>query len=106
MKSAAAGLLCLTTAVLWVGVRAQEKHPDPRVGLKAGLKDAGEAARNLDRVASLPKPDGFFDPKSPAGEPTPAERERRTPAAEAAGARGRTESEPAGRAAPGSVAAA
>jgi hypothetical protein len=84
MRAAAAGLLCLTTAALWVGVQAQEKHPDPRVGLKAGLKDAGEAARNMEKVASMPKPDGFFDPKSPAGEPTPPERERPTPAAEAA----------------------
>jgi hypothetical protein len=43
------------------------------VGLKAGLKDAGEAARNLERIASLPKPEGFFDPKAPVGEPTPPE---------------------------------
>ena len=49
---------------------------DPRVGLKPGLRDAGEAARNLERVASLPKPEGFFDPKAPAGEPTPPERDR------------------------------
>jgi hypothetical protein len=88
MKSAAAGLLCLTTAVLWVGVqgRAQEKHSDPRVGLKAGLKDAGEASRNLERVASMPKPEGFFDPRSPAGEATPPEPVAKTPAAEAAAA--------------------
>ena len=49
---------------------------DPRVGLKPGLKNAGEAARNMERVASMPKPDGFFDPKMPAGLPTPPERER------------------------------
>jgi hypothetical protein len=48
---------------------------DPRVGLKAGLRDAGKAARNLELVASLPKPPGFFDPNMPAGEPTPPERE-------------------------------
>jgi hypothetical protein len=46
---------------------------DPRVGLKAGLHDAGEAARNLERVASLPKPEGFFDPKAPAGRAAPPE---------------------------------
>ncbi len=46
---------------------------DPRVGLKAGRHNAGEAARNLERVASLPKPHGFFDPKAPSGEPTPPE---------------------------------
>jgi hypothetical protein len=43
---------------------------DPRVGLKPGLRDAGEAALSMERVASLPKPPGFFDPKNPAGEPT------------------------------------
>jgi len=32
---------------------------DPRVGLKAGLYDAGEAASGLERLASLPKPPGF-----------------------------------------------
>jgi hypothetical protein len=49
---------------------------DPRVGLKPGLRDAGQAVRNLELVASLPKPAGFFDPKQPAGTPTPAERPR------------------------------
>ena len=58
--------------------------PDPRVGLKPGLRDAGVAARHLELLASLPKPEGFFDPKAPAGPPTAPERETRTPAAEAA----------------------
>jgi hypothetical protein len=47
---------------------------DPRVGLKAGLHDAGVAVRNLELVAHLPKPPGFFDPKAPAGNPIPPER--------------------------------
>jgi hypothetical protein len=47
---------------------------DPRVGLKPGFKDAGEAIKNLERIASLPKPDGFFDPKARAGTPIPPER--------------------------------
>jgi hypothetical protein len=47
---------------------------DPRVGLKPGLRDAGKVARHLELVASMPKPPGFFDPKAPAGEPTPPER--------------------------------
>ena len=46
---------------------------DPRVGLKAGLHDAGVAIRNLELVAHLPKPAGFFDPKAPAGNPIPPE---------------------------------
>jgi hypothetical protein len=35
---------------------------DPRVGLKAGLTDAGVAAKGLELVANLPKPEGFMDP--------------------------------------------
>ena len=45
--------------------------PDPRVGLKAGFRDAGQAISNLTLVASLPKPAGFFDPANPAGNPLP-----------------------------------
>lgn len=43
--------------------------PDPRVGLAAGFRDAGEASLNMTLVASLPKPAGFFDPDNPAGLP-------------------------------------
>ena len=35
---------------------------------------AGEATFNLERVATLPKPDGFFDPHAPGGLPMPTER--------------------------------
>lgn len=42
-------------------------NPDPRVGLAAGFRDAGEAALNMQLVASLPKPAGFFDPERPSG---------------------------------------
>jgi hypothetical protein len=52
---------------------------DPRVGLKAGLRDAGEAAKNMKRIATLPKPGGFFDPKAPGGEATPPERDPNLP---------------------------
>jgi hypothetical protein len=49
---------------------------DPRVGLKPGLKDAGQALRNMELVTTLPKPEGFFDPKEPAGVPVgPEEKE-------------------------------
>ncbi|MDQ3070790.1 MAG: hypothetical protein M3R55_13805 [Acidobacteriota bacterium] len=37
---------------------------DPRVGLKAGITDAGIAARHMELVANLPRPEGFFDPKA------------------------------------------
>ncbi len=50
---------------------ASSSTPDPRVGLKAGLRDAGVAARGFELLANVPKPDGFFDPKAPAGEPNP-----------------------------------
>jgi hypothetical protein len=33
--------------------------PDPRVGLKAGLRDAGEAIWNLGVVSTTPSPEGF-----------------------------------------------
>ena len=49
---------------------AQQAAPDPkdpRIGLKAGLRDAGTAAKNMELVANMPKPEGFFDPAAPAG---------------------------------------
>jgi len=42
---------------------------DPRVGLGAGFDDAEQVLLNLQLVASLPKPVGFFDPQNPAGLP-------------------------------------
>ena len=42
-------------------------NPDPRVGLAAGFRDAGEASLNMQLLISLPKPAGFFDPKRPSG---------------------------------------
>ena len=70
MSSLTARLLCVVGAILLAGggggARGQERTPaatapaasatDPRVGLKPGLKDAGQAARNMELVASLPKP--------------------------------------------------
>ena len=49
--------------------------PDPRVNLSAGFRDAGEAALNLQLIASLPKPAGFFDPDNPSGLPNRPEPE-------------------------------
>jgi uncharacterized protein (DUF305 family) len=39
---------------------------DPRAGLSAGFRDAGQAISNLELVASLPRPPGFFDPENPS----------------------------------------
>jgi uncharacterized protein (DUF305 family) len=56
----------------------RELSSDPRVNLKAGFQDAGEAASNMERVSTLPKPAGFFDPKAPAGLPEPPEEDDET----------------------------
>lgn len=50
---------------------------DPRAGLSAGYKDAGQAAMNLELVAALPNPAGFFDPKNPSGLPPIIEKEEK-----------------------------
>jgi uncharacterized protein (DUF305 family) len=42
---------------------------DARAGLSAGFEDAGQAIMNLELVAVLPKPPGFFDPANPIGLP-------------------------------------
>ena len=42
-----------------VYVNPRSGPDDPRIGLKGGLYDAGEAASGLERVVSLPKPPGF-----------------------------------------------
>ena len=40
--------------------------PDPRVGLKPGFDDAGTAAKNIELVSHMPKPEGFSDPTGAA----------------------------------------
>ena len=61
-----------------VGLTSAQQAPpnpkDPRIGLKAGLRDAGTAALNMELLANMPKPEGFFDPEAPAGSPTAPER--------------------------------
>ena len=47
--------------------------PDPRVQLASGFHDAGQALWNMALVATRPKPEGFFDPRNPAGRPLPVE---------------------------------
>ena len=77
-------LLSLWSVVMVIQGTAQQVPAapatnDPRVGLKPGLHDAGEAARNMERISNLPKPEGFFDPKAPAGNPTAPERAANAP---------------------------
>lgn len=62
--------LLLWAAVLAVGGEAQaqathEQHDDPRVGLRAGWQDAESVAHNLELVAHVPRPEGFFKPNDP-----------------------------------------
>ena len=74
--------LCAAGVLLAAAIDGRAAGPsttDPRVGLKPGLRNAGVAARNMELVASLPKPRGFFDPASPAGPPTPPERDPNLP---------------------------
>ena len=59
-------------AVLLI-IAAVGRAQDPRVGLKPGFHDAGVAVHNMELVWSLPRPEGFFDPKAPAGTPNPPE---------------------------------
>jgi LVIVD repeat-containing protein len=85
MKAVLTRGLCLAALLASASIiaGAQEKAAngngsdprDPRVGLKAGFKDAGQAARNMELVESLPKPEGFFDLKEPAGIPSGPERD-------------------------------
>jgi uncharacterized protein (DUF305 family) len=42
---------------------------DARAGLSPGFENAGQAIMNLELVAVLPKPPGFFDPENPMGLP-------------------------------------
>ena len=75
-NTAAALFAAAALLVLVLPGRAQDKPAataDPRVALKGGLHDAAEATLNMERVATLPRPPGFFDLKLPAGEPTPPE---------------------------------
>src|SRR6478752_7569244 len=54
----------VTIGVLAIASAAGAQTPDPRVGLRAGWLDAGEATRNLQVVARQPRPQGFVNPAS------------------------------------------
>ena len=72
MKRFRATLAAVSVAVLALSI--QGRAQDPRSTLKPGYKDAGQVARNLELVATMPKAPGFFDPKTPAGAPLPSPR--------------------------------
>lgn len=52
-------MLCAGQAGAPAAANPRSGPDDPRVGLKAGLYDAGEAASGIERLVSLPKPAGF-----------------------------------------------
>ena len=51
----------MKTALLALLFATASQAQDPRIGLRAGLTDAGVASRNLELVSSLPRPTGFFN---------------------------------------------
>jgi hypothetical protein len=51
-----------TQAQAYVAQTPPRKSDDPRVGLKAGVDDAGVAAKNIELIAHINKPDSFQDP--------------------------------------------
>jgi hypothetical protein len=65
--------VAIATVVAGAAQQPAPNPKDPRIGLKPGFRDGGQAAWNMELVANLPKPDGFFDPKAPAGSVTPPE---------------------------------
>ena len=74
-----ASIIVLVSLAAGLAQERATSSTDPRVGLKAGFHNAGEAARNMEVIASLPKPEGFFDPKTPAGATIAAERVPNSP---------------------------
>ena len=60
-----AALVCGLVLSALSAAAAQAPTPDPRVGLKAGVADAGQAAWNLRLVSATPRPAGFFNTADP-----------------------------------------
>ncbi|HEX6372002.1 MAG TPA: hypothetical protein VF006_23965 [Longimicrobium sp.] len=59
--TARAPLAALAAALLATGAQAQDTR-DPRVGLRAGWNDAGEAVRGMELVSHTSRPERFFNP--------------------------------------------
>ncbi|HEY0930381.1 MAG TPA: hypothetical protein VGE27_10730 [Gemmatimonas sp.] len=57
----AATLLALSAAVATPSIAAAQ---DPRIGLKTGFQDAGEAIKNLELISHTPKQAGWFNPQA------------------------------------------
>src|SRR5215208_1213357 len=59
------GTLVLSGALVSAAAAQLPTTDDPRVGLSAGLDDAGVAEQGLDLAAHLNKPEGWFNPANP-----------------------------------------
>jgi hypothetical protein len=81
MKRTVATVLSAAAAAMFLIAEGHAQQPsqphasttDPRASLKPGFEDAGQAAKNIQLVAHMGKPQGFFDPSSPAGTAIPPE---------------------------------
>jgi hypothetical protein len=60
--TARATLAALAAALLATGAQAQDTR-DPRIGLRAGWSDAGEAIRGMQLVSHTNRPERFFNPQ-------------------------------------------
>src|SRR5262245_1008078 len=58
-------ILALTATV--AAQQAKQPPADQRVGLRPGVTDAGVAARHIELLAHLPRPEGFDDPTGTGG---------------------------------------
>jgi len=83
-----AAAVCAAQPITPAPVNPRAPADDPRVGLKAGLYDAAEAAFGMERLASLPKPPGFAPaadgtteafPPPQSGEGPPGQPQRQAP---------------------------
>jgi hypothetical protein len=58
-------MFAVATLVTAASQAAAQTTADPRVGLKGGWMDAGQAIRNMAVVALMPKPSAFINPERP-----------------------------------------
>ncbi|MBM3773408.1 MAG: hypothetical protein FJW27_19385 [Acidimicrobiia bacterium] len=74
VRGGSALVVVCAVAGLWaMRVGYAQSSSDPRATLKPGLKDAGQASRNMTLIATRPKPSGFVDPNAPTGAVIPPE---------------------------------
>ncbi|HEX8374317.1 MAG TPA: hypothetical protein VF606_03975, partial [Geminicoccaceae bacterium] len=64
VRRTAASLLALSLTLGLASAAAAQPNPDPRVGLRAGLRDAAEAAWNLRRISTMPPTERFVESTS------------------------------------------